>query len=484
MAEILKKINDVRQKKIEIQGFTFGHVIPPTRKVPLVVPDFENGIVICEIKRGSPSAGVIGEIKNPVELAGNYISGGAGVISVLTEEDHFFGSLNDLMDVKNKYPNACILRKDFIQYEEEMDITYRAGADMVLLIVASYNDCDASRSHLKKLYDKAIAVGLTPLVETHNEDEINVALGIGAKVIGINTRDLKTFVIDRNKAYYLKKMLPEGVFPIYESGIRSSYEGYLAGSGGFKGILVGTSLVKDASPKKAVSELVKNYTCGLKNQRSFFQTIFTAIYSSNKPVVKICGITTVEDAEKAIHSGADIVGFVMANSKRKVNYETVETICKAIGNRACKVAVVTDFSEDAIRLVNDRVIDAIQFHGFLQTEDELQKVTYPWYQAVNMSEISDFPKESTSPFILIDAFSEEKGGSGKRIDDHLVSEVIELTGNHLCIAGGITPENVGEIIQKYKPDIIDLSSGVESEPGIKNHKRIEQLFEEIKRSKE
>lgn len=484
MAEILKKINDKRKLLIEKKGITFGHIIPEVRKVPLVKPDFSKGVIISEIKRGSPSAGRISDIKDPVMLASSYLSGGASVISVLTEEEHFFGSLDDLMKVKNSFPDACILRKDFIQFEEEMEVTYNAGADMVLLIVASYNGSDDERKHLKRLYDAAVKAGLTPLVETHNEDEIKVALSIGADVIGINTRDLKTFIIDRNKAHYLRDLIPQGVNAVYESGIRSGYEGYLAGCSGFKGILVGTSLVKNRDAEYGVKKLCECFRKGLNDKRGFFKRIFTEIYSGRKPVVKICGITNLSDAVQAVNNGAFMIGFVMAESKRRIEPEKIREIVreldKKVNKEYFKVAVVTEYTEDAVALYNDGVIDCIQYHG-ISDEDFINEALHLWYKAVNMKSVNDYPSDTLSPFILIDAFSEnEKGGSGKRVNEQLVKEVLNITQNHLHIAGGINPANVGEIIKDYKPDMIDLSSGVEYSPGVKDHEKIKELFGSIK----
>jgi len=140
MVKILREIYDRRMISLKEKGLTFGRNIPSERKVPLVRPSFEDGLLIAEIKRKSPSAGSIGEISDPCALAEIYLSSGAGMISVLTEEDYFGGSLDDLMAVKERFPNAAILRKDFIQQEDEVNIAYRAGADAVLVITAMFMD--------------------------------------------------------------------------------------------------------------------------------------------------------------------------------------------------------------------------------------------------------------------------------------------------------------------------------------------------------
>ena len=211
----------------------------------------ENRInIIAEIKRASPSKGVINDKIDVAETARNYANGGACAISVLTEEDRFKGSLEDLKTVKNSV-EIPVLRKDFIFDEFQIYEAADAGADVILLIAAMLDD-----KVLQKLYALAENLGLDVLVEVHSLEELERAKNLGAKIIGVNNRNLHTFEVSLDVSRELIKYKPENAFLIAESGISKSEEISELVELGFDGFLIGETLMRSGN----IEEELKNLT--------------------------------------------------------------------------------------------------------------------------------------------------------------------------------------------------------------------------------
>jgi len=210
--------------------------------------------VIAEVKRSSPSKGALAAIADPAALAGDYEEGGARVISVLTERRRFGGSLEDLAAVREMV-QVPVLRKDFVVSSYQLWEARAYGADLALLIVAALD-----QNALVSLVERAESIGLVPLVEVHTADELDRALEAGAKVIGINARNLATLEVDRGVFAALAPGIPEGVIKIAESGVRGPHDLLAYAAAGADAVLVGESLVTGKDPRSAVADLV---TAGL-----------------------------------------------------------------------------------------------------------------------------------------------------------------------------------------------------------------------------
>jgi indole-3-glycerol phosphate synthase len=206
--------------------------------------------VIAEVKRGSPSKGTMAEIADPAALAMDYEAGGARVISVLTESRRFGGSLADLAAVRSAV-QVPVLRKDFIIGSYQLWEARAYGADIALLIVAALE-----QNALVSLIERAVSIGLLPLVEVHTEDELTRALDAGARVIGVNARDLTTLEVDRQVFARLAPLMPDGTIKIAESGVRGPHDLLAYAAAGADAVLVGESLVTDKDPRAAVADLV------------------------------------------------------------------------------------------------------------------------------------------------------------------------------------------------------------------------------------
>jgi indole-3-glycerol phosphate synthase len=206
--------------------------------------------VIAEVKRSSPSKGALASIVDPAALARNYQSGGAATISVLTERRLFGGSLDDLRAVRAAV-DVPVLRKDFIVTSYQLWEARAAGADLALLIVAAL-----SQNELESLVDRAGSIGLTPLVEVHDEEEVERALSAGAQLIGVNARDLKTLDVDRDTFGRLAPRIPDGVVRVAESGVRGPHDVFEYAKQGAHVVLVGETLVRGEDPRSAVADLV------------------------------------------------------------------------------------------------------------------------------------------------------------------------------------------------------------------------------------
>ncbi|WP_026212240.1 indole-3-glycerol phosphate synthase TrpC [Longispora albida] len=206
--------------------------------------------VIAEVKRSSPSKGALAEIPDPAELAVQYAAGGARVISVLTEGRWFGGSLDDLTAVRAAV-KVPILRKDFVVSSYQVHEARAYGADLVLLIVAALE-----KNVLTGLLERIESLGMAALVEVHDEDEADIALEAGAKLIGVNARNLKTLEVDRSVFERIAPGLPNNVVKIAESGVRGPHDLIRYASAGADAVLVGEGLVTQKSPKDAVAELV------------------------------------------------------------------------------------------------------------------------------------------------------------------------------------------------------------------------------------
>ena len=205
--------------------------------------------VIAEVKRRSPSKGALADIPDPAALASAYAAGGAAAISVLTEERRFGGSLADLRSVRAAV-EVPVLRKDFIVSPYQLWEARAAGADLVLLIVAALPDRD-----LAALHRQALDLGMTVLVEVHDQNEAERALALGADLVGVNARDLKTLEVDPEAFPRVAAVLPDDVVRVAESGIGGPEDVARVVAAGADVVLVGEALVRHGDPRAAVAAL-------------------------------------------------------------------------------------------------------------------------------------------------------------------------------------------------------------------------------------
>ena len=507
--DILSKIVRMRREDIERLGLNFDIEIPEARRVGHT-EFLGNAGAILEVKRASPSKGDIAPDLNPVELATTYAEAHAQAVSVLTEMNFFKGSLRDLIAVadlmerrrKQGLHTCAVLRKDFLLFEDEIDIAYRCGADAVLLIARILDD-----AQLVKMAERAQKFGIQAFVEVRETDDfrklsvVTTALGDAAAktiVAGVNSRDLATFHTDPLIPASVRSKLPAKA--VFESGILSAPDATYARNLGFTGILVGEAVAKNPPLAK---DVVSAFESGCENARGQFwkkfaerkfahnETRAASSQDARRPLVKICGITREEDGMLAAELGANMLGFVFSTTKRLTTEEFVtsfSTKLRAGGNPYIPllVGVITDPNSEegqtAIKLACEGVLDAVQFHGIAPALRQAQGPynNYAHYCAARVGTPEDFDYVATlrkngEPRVLLDAKVEGiPGGTGKTIPESLLRE--KANGIPLWLAGGITPENVATICEKFHPELIDISSGIEDAPGIKDPEKLRALF--------
>jgi len=253
---ILDQINQDKQAQVdrELAGMVEESVnrLSTDTRVP---KDFLSALrspgvqVIAEVKKASPSKGVIRPDFDPVSIAKSYEAAGAACLSILTEEKYFQGSIEYLKAIR-AVVDLPILRKDFIVDARQVRETYDMGADALLLIVAGLGD-----DKLKEFYDLATSFGLSVLVEVHDQPELERAMALGAQLIGVNNRNLKTFKTRLQTSFDLKTQMPESVVAVSESGISGYSQVQEIEQAGFEGILVGESLMRQPDPGAALRTL-------------------------------------------------------------------------------------------------------------------------------------------------------------------------------------------------------------------------------------
>lgn len=206
--------------------------------------------LIAEVKRSSPSKGDLAKISDPTSLAKSYEIGGAAIVSVLTEGRKFGGSINDLIDVRQSI-NLPVLRKDFIVTEYQIFESRLLGSDLLLLIVAGL-----TKKQLIDYHQLATELGMSILVEVHTVEESEIALDIGAKIIGVNCRNLKTLEVDKNTFDLILPILPQSVIKVAESGISTRSDVETVAQLGANAVLVGEALVKSGNPVHTIKDLL------------------------------------------------------------------------------------------------------------------------------------------------------------------------------------------------------------------------------------
>ena len=251
-----------RQSRVSLEQLKDMAQKAPSPLDALAALKSEGVAVIAEVKRASPSRGAMAAIDDPAALAGDYEAGGARVISVLTEQRRFGGSLDDLASVRRSV-QIPVLRKDFVVSSYQLWEARAYGADLVLLIVAALD-----QPALVSLVERTLSIGMLPLVEVHADEELERAVDAGATVIGVNARSLATLEVDRGIFARLAPRIPEGIVKIAESGVRGPHDLLAYAASGADAVLVGESLVTEKDPRAAVADLV---TAGshpaLRNER-------------------------------------------------------------------------------------------------------------------------------------------------------------------------------------------------------------------------
>ena len=486
MADILTTIVEQRKADIERLGVTFGFDIPEKRRRPLH-PFLTQKGVILEVKRASPSKGDIAPDLDSAATARSYAKAGASAISCLTETNFFKGSLEDLMKVckavdeyesESGCPAPAVLRKDFLINTEEVEIAYRAGADAVLLIARILDD-----SVIVDMAKAAAAHKMTSLVEVRSDDDIEKLRKVAAEVdsnfivCGVNSRDLANFKIDLLKPCALlgkiRQVLGNDAHVIFESGIRRPEAARFAGSLGFTGMLLGEAAAKAPELR---GELVKSFVEAESDKNAEFWKTFSERKTSTETLVKICGLTRAEDVSSADSLGADFVGFIFAAGfGRNVCGEKFERIIPALKNiKAKKVAVITDplspEAEAAARYVEEGILDCLQLHGISYSDTPARLLAMPHYFAI--TEKNGSLEEAVEELFLM--------GEPRFLQDSK-SQAYD-TKHKLWLAGGVTPENAAELAERYQPELIDVSGGVEDEPlGIKNKDKMKKLISSLKK---
>lgn len=495
MVDILDRIVEDRRADLKRWGPTFGVPIPERRNRGIVGFLQEKG-AIFEIKRASPSKGPIAMDLDPLETVKAYVSTGARHISVLTEGRYFKGSLTDLVSLSTAFPHLSFLRKDFLLEGQEIEVSFRAGADAVLLIARILPE-----DLLSEMVRECGRFGLTPLVEVRDLQDLDKLRGLPPEiriVTGVNARDLATFTVD--------PLVPAGLIDrikgpaVYESGIATPRMAAFAGKLGFTGILVGEGVVRDNSKG---AELVNAFKgASYDGEGRFWRAIGRRRMekaSGRRPLVKICGLTAREDARLAMELGADLLGFVFAESKRTASVPVVQEVQRIRGGAPFPllVAVITELdsplAKSAITLARNGVLDGIQWHGESTNGalDALDRVLLDpqgkalagRYGALRIGSAEDMGvydalRTEGEVRLLVDARLQGlAGGTGTAISEAYAVPLAERKG--LWLAGGLGPDTIRVALEAYHPELVDASSRLEREPGRKDPVSLTLFFQEI-----
>ena len=423
---------------------------------------------ICEVKKASPSKGIIAEHFPYLEIAKEYEIAGAAAISVLTEPDFFKGDKKYLQEIANtvKIP---VLRKDFIIDEYQIYQAKVWGASAILLICACLD-----MPTLTKFRELADSLGLSSLVEAHDEHEVQMAIDCGARIIGVNNRNLKDFTVDVQNSVRLRNLVQDDVIFVSESGLETPEDIQVLRDNNIGVALMGETFMR--SPNK-IEKLAYLYG----------STYYT-------PKVKMCGISKIETIPAVIEANPDYMGLVFAPSKRQVTVDQAKSLVKELhkqyGNRysrdevQCSNDVVQEFIKTVGIFVNETLdnlvtiatevnLDAVQLHGdedeaFIQSLKERTNVEV--WKAVQIRSAADAEVwiDSSADMLLFDAYhKDERGGTGEVFDWSSLDEF----ERPFMLAGGIDSTNVARAIRTVRPYGIDISSGIETE-GVKDDEKI------------
>ena len=425
---------------------------------------------ICEVKKASPSKGIIAEHFPYLEIAKEYEVAGAAAISVLTEPDFFKGDKKYLQEIAStvKIP---VLRKDFIIDEYQIYQAKVWGASAILLICACLDV-----PTLTKFREIADSLGLSSLVEAHDEAEVQMAIDCGARIIGVNNRNLKDFTVDVQNSVRLRNLVQDDVIFVSESGLETPEDIQVLRDNNIGVALMGETFMR--SPNK-VEKLAYLYG----------STYYT-------PKVKMCGISKIETIPAVIEANPDYMGLVFAPSKRQVTVvqakTLVEELHKQYANRYNRDAeqysnqtlihqesiktvgvFVNETVESLLKIAKEVKLDVIQLHGdedesFIQTLKEQSNVEV--WKAVQVRSAADAEAwiDSSADMLLFDAYhKDERGGMGEVFDWSCLDEF----ERPFMLAGGIDSTNVARAIRTVRPYGIDISSGIETE-GVKDDEKI------------
>ena len=419
---------------------------------------------ICEVKKASPSKGIIAEHFPYLEIAKEYEVAGAAAISVLTEPDFFKGDKTYLQEIAStvKIP---VLRKDFIIDEYQIYQAKVWGASAILLICACLDV-----PTLTKFRELADSLGLSSLVEAHDEHEVQMAIDCGARIIGVNNRNLKDFTVDVQNSVRLRNLVQDDVIFVSESGLETPEDIQVLRDNNIGVALMGETFMR--SPNK-IEKLAYLYG----------PTYYT-------PKVKMCGISKVETIPAVVEAKPDYMGLVFASSKRQVTVDQAKTLVEELHKQYTKrynngaeqsnddeiktVGVfVNETLENLVSIAKEANLDAVQLHGdedeaFIQSLTERTNVEV--WKAVQIRSAADAEVwiDSSADMLLFDAYhKDERGGTGEVFDWTSLDEF----ERPFMLAGGIDGTNVARAIRTVRPYGIDISSGIETN-GVKDDEKI------------
>jgi indole-3-glycerol phosphate synthase/phosphoribosylanthranilate isomerase len=411
--------------------------------------------IIAEVKKASPSKGLLSADFDPVRLAAAYERGGASALSVLTDESFFQGSLAHLQNARAAV-SLPVIRKDFTIATSHILEAAAHGADAILLIAAILTE-----RQIRDFREAADGYRMAALVEVHNRRELDIAIAAGSDTIGVNNRDLTTFEVTLDTSLRLAEHMPAGVIRVSESGIHDARDIAKLSAAGFTAFLVGEHLMKSGDPAAALRKLLAG------------QAAKSAI------VLKICGITNQEDAAAATAAGATALGFnFYPRSPRYIAPERAAGIATAPGIR--RVGVFVNESRERVEEVaRMAALDVAQLHGDETPADYPAAV--PVWKAARMSpqfRFSDFENLPAEALLLDGPAADLYGGAGKTFDWSLLdSTAPAAAGRRIILAGGLDSGNVALAVAVAHPWGVDACSRIESAPGRKDHRKMNQFLQ-------
>ena len=420
---------------------------------------------ICEVKKASPSKGIIAEHFPYLDIAKEYEVAGAAAISVLTEPDFFKGDKKYLQEIAStvKIP---VLRKDFIIDEYQIYQAKVWGASAILLICACLDV-----PTLTKFRELADSLGLSSLVEAHDENEVQMAIDCGARIIGVNNRNLKDFTVDVQNSVRLRNLVQDDVIFVSESGLETPEDIQVLRDNNIGVALMGETFMRSRNKVEKLAYL-------------YGPTYYT-------PKVKMCGISKVETIPAVVEAKPDYMGLVFAPSKRQVTVEQAEILVEelhkqCINHYDTKVVktvgvFVNETLDNLVRIADTANLDAVQLHGdedeaFIQSLKERTNVEV--WKAIQIRTAADTEKwiDSSADMLLFDAYhKDERGGTGEVFD----WSSLDAFERPFMLAGGIDSTNVARAIRTVRPYGIDISSGIETN-GVKDDEKITAFTKIVK----